>query len=133
MSYDPKTATITDPTERLRRDITLLTDEQKAKIFDLAFEDLPESEKPNLAAKLPPPIEKFKDERLDKVADIEKSKNADYVATRLTLAQQAKISEKVAAMLKEAREENEEVASVKKHAPTHDTHHTKHPVGAGHR
>lgn len=124
MSYDPKTATIPDPAARLRRDITLLSDEQKTKVFNEAIDDLPDAEKPGLAAIIPEPIDiKPHEERIKSADDAEKAKAADYVALKLTPEKQAKISELVAKLLKEANEDKEKP----KHAAHHKGHH---PVGA---
>lgn len=137
MSYDPKTATITEPSESLRRDITLLTPEQKLKLYDEINGDLPDSAKPELAGKVAqvPDLENH-EKRIKGMDDQNKINNVDFVALKLTPEQQKDVSAKVAKMLKEAQEENEpnkklsgpdflHDADEDKPSKHHATHHKK--------
>lgn len=129
MSYDPKTAVLENPTERLRRDITLLSDEQKKEIFDMGIGDLPDADKPELAKKLPQPTDEHSDKLIKNIDDAEKAKHADFVTMRLTEEQQQKVSKRVAEMLKESkRDVAPKLKSAqdehKPHAPAHHSRHS---------
>lgn len=123
MTYDPRNAAIAEPTAQLRRDITLLSDEQKTKLFESGIDDLPESEKPGLTRLFHKPVDNTEHDKLIKNAgDADKAKAADYVALRLPADKQKKISEQVAEMLQKNREE----MHAAKDKPVHHTSHAHH-------
>ncbi len=123
---------ITDPSERLRRNITLLNDEQRAKIYDEAIDDMPDARKPELAKILPKPADDKNDKVIEAVDDKAKATAADFVALSLPADKQAKISEKVAAMLQEAQDSLDKKQK-KESEETESPHKTVHHAHQKHR